>query len=118
MRSKYRAIKTKGYASRKEYKRSILLLKMQEDGTITNLQEQVKFTLIPTQYRDEVQHLKTKSKTIQKVAERAVQYIADFVYTDANGNQVVEDTKGIRTPDYIIKRKLMLWIHGIRVIEI
>jgi hypothetical protein len=48
-----------------------------------------------------------------------VAYIADFTYRDASPEQfIVEDTKGIRTKDYIIKRKLMLWVHGIRVREI
>lgn len=31
---------------------------------------------------------------------------------------LVEDTKGVKTKDYIVKRKLMLWIHGIRVKEV
>lgn len=54
-----------------------------------------------------------------RVIERKVDYIADFVYTDIyNAMVVVEDTKGLKTPDYIIKRKLMLYIHGIRVKEI
>lgn len=45
-------------------------------------------------------------------------YIADFVYTDAaTGKLVVEDAKGMRTRDYIIKRKLMLYIHGIKIRE-
>lgn len=44
-------------------------------------------------------------------------YIADFVYHE-DGMQVVEDTKGVRTADYIIKRKLMLWVHGIRIKEV
>jgi hypothetical protein len=51
------------------------------------------------------------------VVERACAYVADFVYTE-NGKKIVEDTKGFKTKDYIIKRKLMLWVHGIRVKEI
>ena len=46
------------------------------------------------------------------------QIIADFVYKDKNGVLVVEDTKGVRTADYVIKRKLMLWVHKIRIKEI
>ncbi len=57
-----------------------------------------------------------KNKQIQKW--RAVYYIADFVYKDKQGNTVVEDTKGVKTPDYTIKRKLMLWIHKIRITEV
>ena len=52
-----------------------------------------------------------------KLIERAVSYIADFVYTDENGKTVVEDAKGFRTKDYIIKRKLLLYMHGIRIKE-
>ena len=44
-------------------------------------------------------------------------YIADFVYRDQSGRTVVEDSKGIRTRDYIIKSKLMLAVHGIRIVE-
>lgn len=45
--------------------------------------------------------------------------IADFVYTDnASGQTVVEDTKGVRTKEYIIKRKLMLHVHNIHIHEI
>ena len=52
-----------------------------------------------------------------KLLERECAYIADFVYTE-NGKIVVEDTKGLRTKDYIIKRKLMLYVHNIRVREV
>ena len=45
-------------------------------------------------------------------------YVADFVYLDEQGKTVVEDAKGVRTKDYIIKRKLMLWLHNIRIREV
>ena len=47
-----------------------------------------------------------------------MKYIADFRYVDHEGNVVVEDTKGVKTPVYILKRKLMLRVHGIRVREV
>ena len=50
--------------------------------------------------------------------ERPVTYIADFVYTDADGQTIVEDTKGFRTDAYIIKRKLLLLMYGIRIKEL
>ena len=50
--------------------------------------------------------------------ERRVDYIADFGYSDKNGNEVVEDVKWVRTQAYVIKRKLMLWRHGIRIREV
>lgn len=44
-------------------------------------------------------------------------YIADFVYQDAAGRRVVEDVKGVRTRDYVIKAKLMKACHGITILE-
>ena len=41
-----------------------------------------------------------------------------YTYVDKDGNEVVEDTKGMRTKEYIIKRKLMLYIHKIKIQEI
>jgi hypothetical protein len=75
-------------------------------GAILNLREQVPFVLIPAQHDEN-----------RKVIERQCMYIADFVYERA-GALVVEDVKGIRTADYIIKRKLMLQVHKIRITEI
>lgn len=46
-------------------------------------------------------------------------YVADFVYIDKrSGEKIVEDTKGFKTKDYIIKRKLMLHVHKIRIREV
>jgi len=53
-----------------------------------------------------------------RCVERACDYVADFVYMNKDGQKVVEDTKGYKTKDYIIKRKLMLMFHGIRIREI
>ena len=92
--------------SKKEAKRYIDLMIMLKAGHITNLRRQVKYVLIPSQKID------------GKVVERECSYIADFVYKDRNGNTVVEDTKGFRTPEYKIKRKMMLYVHGIRIKEI
>jgi hypothetical protein len=53
------------------------------------------------------------------VVERECSYIADFVYHDVkSGNLIVEDAKGFKTEKYIIKKKLMLWVHGIRIKEV
>lgn len=104
--SKYGAKKSGGYDSRKEHRRANELKLMQRAGLISNLREQVKYVLIPTQ-RD----------TCGKLLEKECSYYADFVY-DRNGVTVVEDTKGVRTQEYIIKRKLMLAVHGIRIKEV
>lgn len=108
-RSKYKAKKVKTedgvFDSQKEYKRWLELKQMLAEGTIKNLQRQVSYELIP------------KQLISGKVVERACSYKADFVYTFM-GDTIVEDAKGFRTPEYIIKRKLMLWVHGIRVVEV
>ena len=93
------------FDSKKEARRWIELDAMQAAGQIQNLQRQVKYELIPNQ------------KIGGKVVERAVNYVADFVY-EQNGETIVEDTKGMKTKDYIIKRKLMLYIHKIRIREV
>lgn len=90
---------------------------LQKLGSIKDLKRQVKFELIPTQ-REPDTIGKRGGIHKGKVIENGVNYIADFVYTDCNsGETVVEDSKGLRTKDYIIKRKLMLFIHGIRILE-
>ncbi len=44
-------------------------------------------------------------------------YVADFSYLDHKGRHVVEDFKGVRTPVYRLKKKLMLAIYGIHIHE-
>lgn len=79
---------------------------MERAGMISDLQRQVVFNLIP--------NLKDDSG---RVLERAVKYIADFAYIQ-DGVAVVEDVKGLRTREYVLKRKMMLYFHGIRVKEV
>lgn len=110
MRQKYKNTKYFGFSSKKEYYRSVELLLLQEAGEISELKEQVPYELLPSQY----EIVDGKKKCIEK----SVKYIADFQYKDKNGNLVVEDTKGFRTQAYIIKRKLMLYFHGIKIKEI
>lgn len=107
--TKYKSKKTTvdgvTFDSKKEAKRYQELRILEKTGEITDLQRQVKYELIPAQRID------------GRVVERKVEYVADFVYQQ-DGKTIVEDTKGFRTKDYIIKRKLMLWVHGIRIREI
>lgn len=104
------------FDSKKEHKRYNELLLLEQAGEIRNLRRQVKFVLIPTQR--EPSKIGTRGGVKKgKLLERECAYIADFVYTE-NGKMVVEDTKGIRTKDYIIKRKLMLRVYGIRIREV
>ena len=104
------------FDSVKEYRRFRDLSLLEKAGKITELKRQVEFVLIPAQREPDIIGKRggvKKGKTI----ELKCSYIADFTYK-VNGETVVEDTKGFRTKDYIIKRKLMLYMHGIRVKEI
>lgn len=109
--SKYNSKKTivdgQLFDSRKEAKRYQELVLLENVGVIKNLSRQVKFVLIPSQ-RDEV---------TGKVVERECSYRADFEYTE-DGKTIVEDVKGFKTKEYIIKRKLLLWRYGIRIREV
>lgn len=107
------------FDSKKEYKRYCELSLLQRAGAITDLQRQVKFVLIPAQYETYERYSKDgkRLKDGQKCVERECAYIADFVYKE-NGKTVVEDTKGMRTKDYIIKRKLFRINNGFGIKEI
>ncbi len=116
-RNKYGNTRVGSHASKKEHYRAMQLKAMERAGLISDLREQVSFTLIPTQYGECGKDF--KGKNVRVLLERACRYVADFVYTDnATGQQVVEDTKGVRTKEYIIKRKLMLLVYGIQIKEI
>ena len=102
----------------RRYKQLKLLLL---SGEIVGLSMQVPFELVPAQY-EETGEVYTKGPRKGqpkqgKCIEKSVVYVADFVYFE-NGKRVVEDTKGVRTPEYIIKRKLMLHKYGIRIREV
>ena len=105
------------FDSRKEGLYYLKLKDMERRGEISNLRLQVPYELLPAIYRDEVVHLKTKDKVVQKLVQRAVYYVADFVY-DKEGKENVIDTKGMRLADYILKKKMMLALKGIEVIEV
>ena len=108
------------FDSKKEYKRFCELSLLERAGEITNLQRQVPYLLIPEQRAPSTEVYKKGYRAGQPkpgpVLERKVVYIADFVYQE-NGETVVEDTKGIKTKEYIIKRKLLLYRYGIRMKE-
>lgn len=123
MRSKYGNIKTEVdgivFDSRKEARYYLYLRQRLRDGEIAGLRRQVPYELVPAVYRDETVRLKTKDKTVRRMVQRPVRYIADFVYVDAKtGTPQVIDCKGVRTKEYLIKKKMMLAFHGIEVIEV
>lgn len=104
------------YDSRKEFRRAKELELLERAGEISNLRRQVKYILIPAQ-RGPEEVGPRGGRRPGPLLERECSYVADFTYEE-NGETVVEDVKGIRTPEYKIKRKLMLWIHGIRIREV
>ena len=102
--SKFRNKKEWGFDSKKERLRYQELLILERAGKIQGLTCQVRFELIPAQYQN------------GKCIERPCAYVADFTYWKDN-QFIVEDVKGYKTPDYIIKRKLMLFLRNIRIKE-
>ena len=98
--SKFHNVRTNGFDSRREANRAFELQLLERAGQITDLKFQVPFEVIPP-----------------GPGERAAHYVADFTYRKA-GALVVEDVKGMKTQVYLLKRKLMLHVHGIRIREV
>ena len=103
-KSKYGAVKTEvdgiTFASKHEASRYLELRLLEQAGEITNLRLQVPYILFP------------KNKH-----GRALKYIADFTYNDGNGQLIVEDAKGVKTPVYRLKRRMMAEIYNIEIKE-
>ena len=113
------------FDSKKEARRYWELNLLQRAGKITDLQLQREFELIPAQYETFERYGKT-GKRLQdgkRCIEKSCTYKADFCYMQ-DGQLVVEDVKGYRDPasagyaKFTIKRKLMLWRYGIKIIEV
>lgn len=100
--SKYGAVRTEVdgivFASKSEARRYSELKLAQAAGEISGLELQVKYPLVVNGV---------------KVAD----YVCDFRYRERGRGLVVEDRKGMRTPVYRLKRKLMKAIHGIDIFE-
>lgn len=113
------------FDSKKEARRYIELKLLQDAGQIEELELQKVFELIPAQYETFPRYGKKgqRLKDGRRCIEKSCTYKADFSYIQ-NGQLVVEDTKGYRDPasasyaKFVIKRKLMLHLFGIRVIEL
>lgn len=109
------------FDSKKEANRFKELQLLERAGKITALQRQVKYVLIPTQreFSNEIYKKGAHQGHFKpgKVLEKECSYIADFAYIQ-DGAYVVEDTKGVRTEAYKIKRKLMLERYGIQIREV
>lgn len=109
------------FDSKREAKRYQVLKLLERSGEISNLRLQVEYELIPNQYKTEERYGKNgrRLKDKEVLLERKCCYVADFVYTDnRTGETVVEDCKGMRVEPYQVKKKLMLWVHGIIIKEV
>ena len=106
------------FDSKKEGRRYQELKMLQTAGDISELQRQVKYILIPAQREPDTKG--PRGGIIKgKLLERECSYIADFVYKNTHtGEWVIEDTKGFKTAEYKIKRKMMLYFHNIRIKEV
>ena len=113
------------YDSKREYDRWCELRILERAGFITDLKRQVEYELIPKQVEVYERYGKNgkRLKDGERIIELPVKYIADFEYIQ-NGKKVVEDVKGYRDPNsatyakFVLKRKMMLYLKGIRVIEV
>lgn len=107
------------FDSRQEARRYRELALLQRAGEISELELQKEFELVPAQYETFPRYGKKgqRIKDGKRCIEKPVKYKADFVYKE-NGLYIVEDAKGVRTKEYIIKRKLMLYVHGIKIKEV
>lgn len=94
------------FDSKAEHRRFLYLELLEKAGEIFDLKAQVEFELIPAMDKP------------SGGKERPTKYLADFTYKDRHGRLVVEDVKGAVTPEFRLKRKLMLHVHGIEIQEI
>lgn len=108
-RSKYNNIKVEVdgimFASKKEAGRYLELKLLERAGVIKNLQLQKIFLF------------KIDNEYIKYRSGRKVTYVADFVYTE-NGKEVVEDVKGKKTREYMLKEAFMRALNNIKIKEI
>lgn len=87
------------FDSQREGKRWIVLRSLEQTGEITELRRQVSYSFV-------INGIKITS------------YRADFVYKNKHGEEVVEDAKGFKTKDYLLRKKLMLAVYGITITEV
>ena len=99
--SKYHAVRTNGYASKKEANVAAQLQALHRAGNIVDLKEQVHIVLLPG-----------KGKI------KGITYIADFTYEDPDGTPHVLDAKGFKTPVYKLKKKMLKLLHDVEIEEV
>lgn len=111
------AQKTSKYHNRKTVRHGITFDSKHEADRYDELRLLLKAGKIHDLKLQQTYKLVEAQRTPTGAAVRAVTYIADFVYT-RDGKTIVEDAKGFKTKDYIIKKKLMLERFGIWVEEV
>ena len=90
---------------------------MERAGMISGLERQVHFQLTPTVYGPDVIDPKGGRKKGKVILAKS-EYIADFCYTDNETEKyIVEDVKGYKTPEYILKKKMLYHLRGIMIHE-
>lgn len=105
------------FQSQGEGDRYLYLRDCARTGKIQDLRLQVPFQLYPPVYEQKtITRGPRKGQTVNgRLVWEGVTYIADFAYTTADGRQVVEDYKGVETPVFKLKKRLMWEILGIRL---
>lgn len=107
------------FTSRAEAKWYRIFKDQKARGEIKDFKMQVPFELVPSQKAPVTKFdKKGNPKTVEKVVELAVKYVADFVVEENDGTQTVYEVKGYPDQKYPIKRKLMRWVHGIVIQEV
>ena len=115
-RNKKISVNGEVFDSLKEFRRWRELKLLEKAGEISELRRQVSYEILPVQ-REPDKIGPRGGRKPGRVIEREAVYVADFVYKDRDGREVVEDCKGVRTRDYLLKRKLMLFRLGIQIME-
>lgn len=91
--------------SKKEYK---YYLRLSEDKNIKDIQRQVEYILIPKQVDEN-----------GKFLYHPIKYKLDFKYYNEDDKKYhYVDVKGMKTPEYNIKKKLMYYVHKIKIEEV
>jgi len=103
--SKYHAVRTNGFASKAEDRRNSELVLLERANVIKNLVRQPRYVLLPA--------------WPEGGYKCPLVYVGDFEYYDKAADKVIlEDVKGIITPVYKIKKRLLEQLHGIKITEV
>lgn len=100
------------FPSKGEGERYVFLRGLARDGVIHDLRLQVRYVFAEPVYESRIG---ARGKPVRgRQVLSGIAYVADFVYT-VEGREVVEDYKGMETPEFKIKERLMYDRYGIRL---